>query len=88
MKFWDKVKNSVKEGITKVKRVWAWLRSNKLQDWFCNPCDWPEAPVRIILEVIVPEQTRKCWCCSHIRGLFYGFLIGVTATIVVYQLIL
>lgn len=65
--------------------IWQYIKECKLADWLCNPCEWSRAPVRLFLEAIVPPQARECWCCSHVRGILYGAMFGISVTIAVYQ---
>lgn len=87
MKVIQYLKRKFTEDIEVIKKLWVGVRSCSLEDWFCNPCEFRGVPVRKLLEIIVPEQTRECWCCSHVRGLFYGFITGVALTIAVVQLL-
>lgn len=39
---------------------------------------------RIWLALYYPiPQTDKCWCCASVRGMIYGFVIGVVTTLLI-----
>lgn len=58
----------------------AWIFKHKEEyTWkglFGNPCEL-SSPIGDIVDAVMPEATKQCYCCSFLRGLVYGWSTAV-----------